>query len=350
MKFCGYHNHAGNSIFYAVEPFVTCSGCTFGHGIFDSLTKVSSHELCEAITDPALNAWFDDNGGNEIGDICNGGVTTLGGFVIQTEWSNRANACVSIPRGDHFFTTNLAERDNAIQNLGYVSEGLACFVSGNQTAGTLPLHRLFRPATGEHFYTTSDAERNNAIQNLGFQTEGEACFVNAGAGAGTAPFHRLLQPTTSQHFYTTSDAERNNAIANLGYQSEGEACFVFAADPSPSVAFYRLRNPNHNMHFYTTSLAERDNAILHLGYQGEGEACFVSPNAAAGAVPLHRLFKPATGVITWNLNAKFKTLITRIGVPERVPARSAAKFIVLADGKELYKSKPNKGEPDKGTG
>jgi hypothetical protein len=62
------------------------------------------------------------------------------------------------------------------------------------------------------------------------------------------------------------------------------------------------------------------------------------------------IISPASGVITWNLekdakdgkggtNSKYKTLITRIGIPERVPARATAKFIILADGKELYKSK-----------
>jgi hypothetical protein len=93
-QYCGYHNHINGQIFYALEPYIICAGCQFGTGIFDSLTKVSTHELCEAITDPALSAWFDDNTGDEIGDICNGNVTTLGGFVVQTEWSNSQNACL----------------------------------------------------------------------------------------------------------------------------------------------------------------------------------------------------------------------------------------------------------------
>lgn len=91
--FCGYHEHAGNGVYYAVEPFLTCQGCTFGQAA-DSLTKVTSHELCEAITDPAGDGWFEDVApGNEIGDICNGDVQQLGGFTIQSEWSNAANAC-----------------------------------------------------------------------------------------------------------------------------------------------------------------------------------------------------------------------------------------------------------------
>ncbi len=99
VQYCGYHGHFNaptGAVYYAVEPFVTCGGCSFGT-ILNTLTKVSSHELCEAITDPALNAWWDSATGNEIGDICNGSVTNLGGFTIQTEWSNSANACVLRP-------------------------------------------------------------------------------------------------------------------------------------------------------------------------------------------------------------------------------------------------------------
>ncbi|MGI8551488.1 MAG: hypothetical protein ACR2PL_11995 [Dehalococcoidia bacterium] len=96
--FCGYHHDINGSIFYAVEPFITCAGCEFGSGIFDSLTKVSSHELCEAITDPAGTGWFDDmTGGNEIGDICNSTVQKLGQYTIQAEWSNHAKRCVVAP-------------------------------------------------------------------------------------------------------------------------------------------------------------------------------------------------------------------------------------------------------------
>ena len=95
--FCGYHSSINGSVFYGVEPFITCAGCTFGQ-VLDSLTKVSSHELCEAITDPAGTGWYDDNPpGNEIGDICNSTVQQLGGYTIQLEWSNQANACLLKP-------------------------------------------------------------------------------------------------------------------------------------------------------------------------------------------------------------------------------------------------------------
>jgi hypothetical protein len=94
--FCGYHSNINQSIFYAVEPFITCPGCSFGT-ILDSLTKVSSHELAEAITDPAGDGWFDDTSGDEIGDICNTSTAHLGGFLVQNQWSNAQGGCVIAP-------------------------------------------------------------------------------------------------------------------------------------------------------------------------------------------------------------------------------------------------------------
>jgi hypothetical protein len=98
QDYCGYHDHINKRLFYAVEPYITCVGCDFG-GILDSLTKVSSHELAEAVTDPALDAWWDSTTGDEIGDICNASTARLGGFLIQPQWSNAQAACVVAPPG-----------------------------------------------------------------------------------------------------------------------------------------------------------------------------------------------------------------------------------------------------------
>src|SRR6266404_3963906 len=62
--------------------------------VIASLTSTTSHELCEAITDPIPGqGWYDDNNG-EIGDICAWQTRTLGGYTIQLEWSNQANKCI----------------------------------------------------------------------------------------------------------------------------------------------------------------------------------------------------------------------------------------------------------------
>jgi hypothetical protein len=92
--FCGYHDTTSDNVFYAVMPYPGCSGCMGGLAVADALTSTTSHELCEAITDPIPGqGWYDDNNG-EIGDICAWKTRTLGGYTIQLEWSNKAGACV----------------------------------------------------------------------------------------------------------------------------------------------------------------------------------------------------------------------------------------------------------------
>jgi len=94
QAFCGYHNDISGQVFYAAMPFPGCAGCTGGLATLDALTSTSSHELCEAITDPIPGqGWYDDANG-EIGDICAWKTKKLGAYTVQLEWSNKANQCV----------------------------------------------------------------------------------------------------------------------------------------------------------------------------------------------------------------------------------------------------------------
>jgi hypothetical protein len=93
QAFCGYHSDIGGPIYYAAMPYPGCTGCTGGLSPEDALTSTSSHELCEAITDPVPGqGWYDDNNG-EIGDICAWKTRQLGGYTVQLEWSNNNNTC-----------------------------------------------------------------------------------------------------------------------------------------------------------------------------------------------------------------------------------------------------------------
>jgi hypothetical protein len=94
QAFCGYHNHIDEKIFYAAMPFPGCQGCTGQLAQLDALTSTSSHELCEAITDPVPGqGWYDDAHG-EIGDICAWQTKQIGTHTVQLEWSNQANKCI----------------------------------------------------------------------------------------------------------------------------------------------------------------------------------------------------------------------------------------------------------------
>jgi hypothetical protein len=92
QSYCGYHSNTGK-IYYAVMPYPSCSGCLGGMGIFNALTGTSSHELCEAITDPIPGkGWYDQTNG-EIGDICAWNFKQVSGYNVQLEWSNQQNKC-----------------------------------------------------------------------------------------------------------------------------------------------------------------------------------------------------------------------------------------------------------------
>jgi hypothetical protein len=92
-SYCGYHDAVGK-IYYAVMPYPNCAGCLGGLAAFDALTGTSSHELCEAITDPVPGSgWYDSHNG-EIGDICAWSFKTIAGYTVQLEWSNQQNKCV----------------------------------------------------------------------------------------------------------------------------------------------------------------------------------------------------------------------------------------------------------------
>jgi hypothetical protein len=113
--FCGYHstidisslNIGTEYLYYGVmpDPGDCANGCGGTASLFENLCSVSSHELVEAVTDPAVGlvtfygpplAWYSDGG--EISDICNGQRgTIIGGdgksYTVQKEWSNLVGKC-----------------------------------------------------------------------------------------------------------------------------------------------------------------------------------------------------------------------------------------------------------------
>jgi hypothetical protein len=94
QAFCGYHSAIGTTTFYAVMPYPGCSGCLGDLTALDALTSTSSHELCEAITDPVPGqGWYDDANG-EVGDICAWETRKIGAYTVQLEWSNNAGRCL----------------------------------------------------------------------------------------------------------------------------------------------------------------------------------------------------------------------------------------------------------------
>ena len=109
--FCAYHNtfmNNGTEINYGVIPDQggSCAGgCGGDPDTFNNETSVSSHEMIESVTDPAVGlvtgnepvaplGWYDAANG-EIGDICNGVQGKVGAYTVQREWSNSRGLCVT---------------------------------------------------------------------------------------------------------------------------------------------------------------------------------------------------------------------------------------------------------------
>lgn len=92
--FLGYHfttTYQGKNVAFAAIP-----DCQQG---WSEMQIVHAHELIEAVTDADVGvndvAWNSDSqGGQEIGDLCNGKTGTVGGVAVQLEYSNQDGNCV----------------------------------------------------------------------------------------------------------------------------------------------------------------------------------------------------------------------------------------------------------------
>jgi hypothetical protein len=109
--FLGYHTAftgydafgSPHAIRYAVVTYPGAGTNNFfvpGLNAFDTITKVTSHELAEAVTDPDVNysteGWYDNQLNGEVGDITNGVVTRLGSYAVQ-EIANRNDQPTPLP-------------------------------------------------------------------------------------------------------------------------------------------------------------------------------------------------------------------------------------------------------------
>jgi hypothetical protein len=93
-NFRGYHtafaSPNGNVVRYAVIAYPRGSvnnGSVSFLSDLDSITKTTSHEIAEAVTDPDIGygtwGWYDNTVGGEIGDIKNDQVVRLNGYAVQ---------------------------------------------------------------------------------------------------------------------------------------------------------------------------------------------------------------------------------------------------------------------------
>ncbi len=104
VAFGAYHEAVSSTVTHANVFYGVMPDCGGG---FTAATIVSSHEFAEAITDaiptpgthPAYPQAWNDANGNEIGDLCEGHITTLTAagevYKVQEIFTNSTNACAT---------------------------------------------------------------------------------------------------------------------------------------------------------------------------------------------------------------------------------------------------------------
>jgi hypothetical protein len=60
----------------------------------DSIPKIFSHEIAEALSDPDLGSGIIVNGSDEIGDVCSNTWSSVNGHAEEAYWSQADRRCV----------------------------------------------------------------------------------------------------------------------------------------------------------------------------------------------------------------------------------------------------------------
>jgi Tol biopolymer transport system component len=127
----------------------------------------------------------------------------------------------------HFFTTSFTEFAAAIA-AGYRDEssgqdGFA--VMPSQSAGSVPVYRVYNLVLGYHYYTFNQAERDFLVnlvpapttgpdtRTSGWRDEGTIGFIPASASPGTTTVYRLYNTDSGVHLLTHNPAVRDAVLA-----------------------------------------------------------------------------------------------------------------------------------------
>lgn len=149
----------------------------------------------------------------------------------------------------HFYTADPDERANQ-KKQGWTEEQMVGYVFRQPAPGTAPLYRLHKYLGGcdSYFYTLNKSEADNAAQNLAWTFEGVACYVSPVQIAGTAPLYRLYKPLTEegQALFKSDETHWYDFITNAGGAEFKDA---------PSAVMYG------DAHFYTANGQEKFSAM-----------------------------------------------------------------------------------------
>jgi hypothetical protein len=341
--FCGYHSSTGN-IYYAVIPYANCAGCVFPGAILDTLTEVSSHELCEAITNPTGNAWYDpnpygtDKAGDEIGDICNRQTQRLGGYMIQSEWSNTQSACVIRPPGsptDSFAPVYVqGDPGHGIGGFDLKSTADQAFAFDYDSSGRLDHLVFYRPRTGTIWILKNNAgtftpvyhqgDPGTAIGGYDLKSPADRAFAFDYDSSGKLDHLVLYRPATgtiwilrnTRGTFTPVYHQGNPGKGIGGYdlKSPADQAFAFDYDGVGKLNHLVLYRPGTGTIWILKNTAGAFTPVYHQGDPGKGiggydlkstaDQAFAFDYDSSGKLDHLALYRPHTGTIWILKNAR----------------------------------------------
>lgn len=257
--FCAYHGFAATNeaiyanISYSPGDPLHCGVEQYPNGksngnVDDTLSSLS-HEANESITDPLLNAWYEDAEGLENGDECRntpfkedygpplgGSSGTLfnqeigtGHYFLQQEWSNDINDCaqrvklpmpvIADPGQIAVGQSTLLDAGGSVLGSGHIASYSWNFGDGHSGSGKTVSHTF--EATGEFTVTLTledDGGFESATANRKVSVvNGHSLTVStAGSGSGTVTAPGISCPGTCTHIYPIGESVRLTAAPAAG--------------------------------------------------------------------------------------------------------------------------------------
>jgi hypothetical protein len=190
----------------------------------------------------------------------------IGWYVYGTNVANSLPVTELTNNISTFMFTDAAAEANYYQTTyGYSSFGTAFYTPNmGTTVGATPIYRLSRD--NQRLYTTDPLEKSIAIQNDGYIDEGVLANGDNEPNQNNLPVYRLRSPQGS-YLYTTDRKERDLAVINYGFYSEGIGFYDLLYSSTP---IYRDTNYSQNLMLYTNSALENTSAVQKYGFTGQG--------------------------------------------------------------------------------
>jgi hypothetical protein len=280
-QICGYHSRTtldGTDIKYSFvgnpdKCLATNNSCLEmspspnGNSAADAMASVMAHELNETVTDPDLNAWFHNNVGGEVGDLC---VPFVVGYFNSFKTASGANANITLGDRDYLIQANYV---NALGSTG-----------GCQMAFTTPPPGTPLPPGTPTPSNTPPPPSGGPDFSLAVNNTSETI-----ASGNPAPFFLGVTPTHGNNGSYTfnvsglpSGAGKSFSPATLTSNSGFSLAQLFTVAPGTYPLTFTATNSSNVSHSVSVSLVSQPSSLLSIGFSPQGDVLSNPATMACG--------------------------------------------------------------------